>query len=225
MSSRFLIPSLLGALALSALVMFSGSLILRACALSLPFLQDRVSACPSPQQLSTQEGLQRLSGRNRDLERRIFELERELAARQCVKPLPDPDAPLTEEGWANRDLAMLYGCWQLDSSYRTRDLESGTIRTYGAWHMCFDLEGNGTQTLRADDGTQCQGPVRGLFQTEDPGAGLSVIEPGNLACSDGGYIHQRQITCRPGPDGTATCQTLQPETGGKAQVTFGRARR
>ncbi|WP_299628903.1 hypothetical protein [uncultured Tateyamaria sp.] len=217
MSSRFLFPTLLGALALMGLVGISAYLILQACA--LPILQDRVSSCRTPQAISTAETLQVSTLRNTDLQRRIFELERELAALQCVKAPPDPNAPLTPEGWDNRDLAMLYGCWDLDSTYRTRDVDTGTIRTYADWQMCFDLEGNGTQTMRADDGTLCEGTVRGAFQ----GEGLSLIEPGNLACDDGGYIHQRQISCVPAPQGRATCDTLQPETSGKAQVGFARA--
>lgn len=216
MSSRLIVSGLLGVPILTGAVAFSGYLLLQACAISLPLLN--ANACKTAQQISTADILQSASLRHANLQRHIFELERELAARQCVRVPPDPNAPLTEEGWDNRDLAMLFGCWELDTTYRTRDVDTNEIRSYSKWQMCFDLQGNGTQSMQANDGTLCEGTVQGAFQNDR----LSLIEPGNLACADGSYIHQRQITCAPAPQGQASCDTLQPETSGAAKVGFKR---
>lgn len=219
MSSRYALPVVFGAFAFAALVTFAAFLLLQACALPVSLLQKYVSSCRTPSEIVTTDNLQVSMATGLDLQRRIFELERELAAKQCIRAPIDPNAPLTTEGWNNRDLKMLLGCWNLDTTYRTRDVDSGEIRTYSEWQMCFDTQGNGTQVMRANDGTVCEGTVRAEFA----GGGLSLVEPGNLACEGGGYIHQRQISCAAAAGGTASCDTLQPETNGKATVTFERA--
>ena len=218
MSSRTALPLAFGSLALIGLTLAGVLALLQACAVQLPFL-SHLSACTPPSTITARAALLDLSAKRDELSRRIFELERELSARQCTAILADPTAPLTDEGWANRDLSMLYGCWNLDTTYRTRNVDTGSIRTYNAWQMCFDTNGKGTQTMRSTDGVTCQGDVTAQFTGND----LSLIEPGNLACGDGGYIHQRQITCLPAAGGKASCATLQPETNGAATVGFERA--
>jgi hypothetical protein len=196
-------------------------LLLQACAVNWAPLRA-AAACEPPVEALNQERLAVLDASNAELTRRIFELERELAGQQCLIPALDPNAPLTPEGWAARDLRMFYGCWALDSTYRTRDVDSGAIRTYSGWQMCFDAEGRGTQSMRSADGITCEGPVTAGYAGQGEGQGLSIREGGNLACSDGGFIHERQITCTAAPRGRATCATLQPETGGAADVGFQR---
>ena len=218
MSTRSALPVALGSLLLVGLVTASVLALLQACALGLPFL-SHLSACTPKSTLDARVSLAVLATNRDDLSRRIFELERELGARQCTALLADPTAPLNDDGWANKDLSMLYGCWNLDTTYRTRNVDTGTIRTYNHWQMCFDTEGKGSQVMRATDGTTCEGDVTAQFS----GNGLGLIEPGNLACSDGGYIHQRQIACVPAAGGRASCDTLQPETKGAATVGFERA--
>ena len=198
---------------------FSAYLLLQACALDIPVLRH-LSGCAKPDALATVQRLALSNERNQELYRRVFELERELAALQCVKGPPDATGPLTDEGWDNADLGMLYGCWALDTTYRTRDVDTNAIRTYRDWQMCFDTQGNGKQVMRSDDGISCEGTV-----TAQLAAGqMTLVEPGNLACDDGGFIHQRDIACTPAPEGKASCDTVQPETGGEATVGFERAR-
>lgn len=204
----------------SGLVFGTGAaayLLLQACAVDWPLLNS-AAACEPPSEAVNQERLAVLDASNAQLGRLIFELERELGGQQCLIPALDPNAPLTPEGWAAQDLRMLYGCWALDSTYRTRDVDSGAIRTYAGWQMCFDAEGRGRQSMRSADGITCEGPVTAGFE----GVGLSISEGGNLACGDGGFIHERQITCTAAPEGRATCATFQPETGGVADVGFQR---
>lgn len=209
----------LGSLLLGLLVVVSAVAILNACQLNFPLLRH-LSSCDDASRMSVMQRTDTLAEQRSEFERRIFELERELAALQCVVEPLDPTAPLTPEGWANGDLRMLNGCWDLDATYRTRDVDSGAIRTYGKWQMCFDGAGAGRQVMQADDGAVCEGPIRAEF-AEDR---LSLIEPGNLSCDDGGYIHQRTITCGLAEGGAAICDTLQPETKGAAKVGFQRAR-
>lgn len=218
MPLRYAIPILLGHVVLLVLAVISAQLLLQSCALPLPFLRH-LSSCVTPAEIATRDRLAVSVETGALLQRRIFELERELAALQCTRLPPDPTAPLSPEGWENEDLSMLYGCWDLDTTYRTRDIDTGSIRTYDQWQMCFDEAGNGTEIMRATDGMVCEGPVTARFA----GGGLSLIEPGNLPCADGGYIHHRDIACVPAPGGRASCDTLQPETNGKATVMFERA--
>lgn len=196
----------------------SAALLLKACAVAWGPLAS-LSVCTPEAELRGQVELARLDATGSDLTRRIFELERELAGRQCEVPALDPNGPLTPEGWQSGDLRMLYGCWDLDSTYRTRDVDSGAIRSYAGWQMCFDGQGSGTQRMQSQDGITCEGPVKGAFS----GAGLSIIEGGNLSCSDGGFIHERQILCTPAPGGRASCATVQEETGGEGEAGFQRA--
>ncbi len=207
-----------GSLVLIGMTVFSGLVLLKACALDLPLLRH-VSSCVSEKHRTVDMRIVALAQERGELERRVFEIEREIGALQCVAASPDPNAPLTPEGWANGDLSMLFGCWALDATYRSRDVATGQIRTYREWSMCFDSGGNGEQTMRSDDGVSCEGSVRAGFS----GGVLQILEPGNLSCDDGGYIHQREITCRLTDGGKAVCDTLQPETRGAAQVGFQRA--
>lgn len=218
MTTRLAVQNTLASLLFVGVVAASVIALLQACALGLPFLSS-LSACTPQSTVDARAQLVVLANGRDDLSRRIFELERELAARQCTAIPADPTAPLTDKGWAERDLAMLYGCWNLDTTYRTRDVDTGTIRTYNQWQMCFDTRGNGTQTMRSTDGVVCEGDVTAQFA----GQGLNLVEPGNLSCADGGYIHQRQIACVPAAGGRASCDTLQPETNGAAVVGFERA--
>lgn len=218
MPVRSTLPVMIASVGIVGLAGVSAALILQACALQIPILRD-LTGCKPQTQLVAQEQLSVSKAAGLELERRIFQLERELAALQCVKAPPDATGPLHDEGWNEADLEMLYGCWSLDTTYRTRDVDSGEIRTYRDWQMCFDTNGNGKQVMRSNDGITCEGPVQAQFAQGQ----LNLIEPGNLACQDNGYIHQRQISCALAENGKASCETLQPETGGEATVGFERA--
>jgi len=194
---------------------------LRACAVDVPWLAH-LGDCPSAADLARQDELHRLIAHRAALEQQISRAERALATRQCTAPLPDPDAPLPDRALRPEDLETLYGCWSLGSSYQTRDVDTGKIISYPDWHMCFNARGEGRQAMRGDDGSVCEGPVRARL---DQDGRLILGEGGNLACDDGGYIHRRDIACDGGNgSGTnsLTCDTLQPETEGKATVPFKR---
>lgn len=212
------ILAMIGGGVLVGLAVGASNATLRACALDLSILRG-VSACERPTAPAARVQLAALAQDRVLLERRIVELETELARRQCAKAPPDPDAPLTRPGWDRGDLSMFYGCWKLDSVYRTRDVDSGEIRTYDEWRMCFATDGTGSQTMRATDGTLCKGAINAEFD----GGRLTLSEPGNLSCSDGGFIHNRQISCGLSGGG-ASCDTQQAQTGGAGGAAFERAR-
>lgn len=208
----------IGSVALVGVVAAGAYATLAACTLDIAVLRD-AGWCTGETERAARERLAAVEVERAVLRSRVFELERELAAMQCVAEPPDPNAPLSPEGWLGRDLSMLRGCWALESSYRTRNVDTGEIVSYPRWQMCFDAEGNGTQLMEGSDGSTCEGPVTARFDT----GGLALVEPGDLPCSDGGAIHRRDILCAPAPEGRAMCDTLQQETGGEARVGFGRA--
>lgn len=190
---------------------------LQSCAVNLSILSD-VSGCPTDQELALEAELLALEARRAALTVDIARNERILAARQCEAIYPSMTAPLTRAELEAGDLEALYGCWSLGSSYQTRDVDTEQIVSYPTWRMCFDTQGRGKQVMQGDDGSTCEGPVTASI---DGPSRLVLGEGGNLACSDGGYIHRRDIACGVAGGGV-TCQTLQPETEGQADVPFSR---
>ena len=179
----------------------------------------QLSGCPTDDELAIEAELAELALIRASLRSQIANRQRMLAGRQCHAALPSTTAPLTQTELEAGDLAALYGCWSLGSNYQTRDVDTGQVISYPTWRMCFDTQGNGVQIMQGDDGSTCDGPVRARI---DEGMRLVLGEGGNLACSDGGYIHRRDIACGLADAGCVICGTLQPETEGQADVPFTR---
>lgn len=113
------------------------------------------------------------------------------------------------------------GCWQLSSDYAVQEINTGEITRFKYWKICFDSDGNGTQTMRSTNGAICKGRLTGRM----PGNGkLTMREPGNLQCDNGSSIYRRNITCTLDNKGNAQCDTYQPETKGSSAATLRRAR-
>jgi hypothetical protein len=211
----------------------SAWLLLPACAVTLPGLGH----CPDPADAALLDRLAVLDAQNADLTRAVAALERALAARQCTADLPDPPppvlalpdlpptapidpAPIDPDAWARRDLGVLDGCWQLDSTYATRNVRTGEVTTYDAWRMCFDASGRGTAEMLGSNGVTCTGAVEGAFAADGQ---LSVTEAGNLGCSDGSFIYRRDLVCALSGDGGAACAVTQAEVGSASTVRLRRA--
>lgn len=124
-------------------------------------------------------------------------------------PEPEPDrlTDLTEADFDRGDVAVLRGCWELDSVYRTRNDTTGEITVYDRWSICFNEFGGGVQRMRAETGETCIGPVRGEFA----GDSLHIVEPGNLGCTGGTEIHRRELTCGLDGQSVANCSVHQPD--------------
>ena len=190
---------------------------LQACALRLDILSD-ISGCPTDADLAIEAELAALDTARLALRAQILQSEQVLAARQCQAALPSSTAPLTQAELRAADLEALYGCWSLGSDYQTRDVDTEQVISYPTWRMCFDMQGRGKQVMKGDDGSTCEGPVTARMDTAER---LILGEGGNLECSDGGYIHRRDIACAAAGAGVS-CATLQPETDGQAEVPFTR---
>jgi hypothetical protein len=211
------ILSVLGAAVLVVVSGAAGYAALQSCAVRLELL-SAVSGCPTEADLALQAELEALAAQRFALRAAIADNERVLAARRCDAVLPSQTDPVTRARLQDKALEALYGCWSLGSSYQTRDVDNEKIISYPVWRMCFDTQGNGKQVMEGDDGSTCEGPVTARIESPER---LILGEGGNLTCSDGGYIHRRDIACAVAGEG-ATCATLQPETEGQAEVPFSR---
>ncbi|MEM6310359.1 MAG: hypothetical protein AAF754_09935 [Pseudomonadota bacterium] len=221
-----------GSVVLVGVVTWAAASLIPACGANNRIASTWVDWCPVNKAQEKDDRLTALTQSNRDLADRIFQTERELALMQCVPEPPQQSAQLTpppiappridEEDWNDQDIGLLDGCWDLDSRFVTTNRQTGAQTRYNRWTMCFDGNGNGRETMQADNGNNCSGPVRGAFD----GAGKLVIEePGNLQCSDGGYIYRLRSSCTLNPNGTASCVVTQPEVGSSTTVEFRRSAR
>ncbi len=210
-------------LALLTLVFFASAIaLLTACGVKLPFGLGEIGIC-SVDRLTTERQLTIAFERQEALRRRVTDLEAALGAQDCdgVADAPAPSAPgIDVEAWEDRDLALLDGCWMLDSDYRLEDADSGTISKVDAWEMCFDSDGAGNQTLTFDGGTQCiSNQVTAAFDAE---GNLVMSDNTNVACDDNSYIYERTMTCVLDADGSAACVSSQEETGSRTRVRLHR---
>lgn len=206
----------------------AAALALPACGAQRTVWPSWLEWCPVNQAQVAEARLAELSTQTRTLQAMIETRERALALRQCAPrqvalpppPPPAPTAPLERDAWEARDLAVLEGCWTLESSFTTTNTTTGVQSRYTDWEMCFDRSGNGTEEMRADTGTTCAGTLTSQF--DDTGQ-LRIIQPGNLQCSDGAYIFRMESACTLNPNGTASCAVRQPESGASATIEFRRA--
>ncbi|MCY3873741.1 MAG: hypothetical protein OXF88_05560 [Rhodobacteraceae bacterium] len=206
---------------------FSAWYVLQACGVAFPFWRAMAEGCPR-EAPGHDPQLEATLARQAQLENRVAELEIRLARLGCrPRPPPPPEPPPAPdpnlERWANRDIRVLEGCWELVSDYRTQQ-HSGFIayRWFGAdrWDMCFDAAGNGEQTLRSGGGTTCRGGTIGRFG----GSGnLEIRDREDMLCSDGWHIHVRRSSCELQADGALACTSYHLDRGqSEARVRFRR---
>lgn len=211
---RFAIPLL--ALGLAVLVFASAALLIRSCGLRLPFTGHVINACPVDVAGQRDARLAVLEDERADLRRAISLLERELARQQCVAEAPPPpelppqvpEDGFDREGFENRDVAILEGCWQLDSDYSTVNIQTGAVTRYNEWQMCFDAQGTGYQVMRSPDGTTCQSSVTGAFNTRGE---LTIDDLDRVPCTNGTGIFRRETICTLDEQGRANCASRHPE--------------
>lgn len=218
---------------LVGLIGLSAWLALQSCGVRIPFTQKYLSVCETDEALRTRADLAGIIHANRALETRIGYLEHRLGGLICKAdpppppPPPPPPKPKTPSGldpdaFDEKDISVMEGCWQLSSNYSVREINTGRITRFKYWRICFDKNGNGTETMRSTDGVRCQGRIKGRI----PGNGkLTMREPGNLQCDNDSSIFRRDITCTIDKNGAAQCDTYQPETQGRSAATLRRARR
>jgi hypothetical protein len=216
-------------------------LLLNACGLRLLQGSPLLQFCPAPVAArGADPALAAELARQRALEAEIERLELALLrapgcppappARAEVEPAPTPlpapapgpaQAPapeaIPEDAWRERDISFLEGCWELDTDYQVQHVETGEISRAASWQVCFDAAGEGRQTLVFDDGTRCSGPMLGSFAEQ---GSLQLQDEADLRCDNDTYIYQRRLACERLDPATAQCDSFQPETGGRDEVTF-----
>ncbi|MBL8835440.1 MAG: hypothetical protein JNL66_04300 [Alphaproteobacteria bacterium] len=136
-----------------------------------------------------------------------------------VSPQPPatPRSDIPAERWQNREVALMQGCWNRITNMRVRRI-SGEEFPVRSWRMCFDENGNGTQDLVWENGTQCHGQVRARFLPD----GRLELEEAEAPCSDGSRNLRAQTECTRAADGTADCDRYIPETRGTDRGRFRR---
>ncbi|WP_116132930.1 hypothetical protein [Tropicimonas sp. IMCC34043] len=213
----------LSAICLVLIVTGSAALALKACGVTLPFGLGAWSACRTAPDYASLDRLAALKVERGDLRARISVLENDLGKIQCEADAQTPPAsvPATidKDAFQRRDLAALSGCWQLMTQFDVRNARTGKSTTYDRWAVCFEPDGTGTEVLTATDGTTCEGPVAGAFDTS---GSFEISKPGKLDCSDGTFIYKTQASCNLDGAGRAICDLYQPETGGTDRVELRR---
>ena len=208
---------------LVALTLWLSAALLPACGANRTVFSTWIDWCPVNKHQQNEERLAALTTSNRNLQLRIDAYERELALKQCLPAEAPPQSDRIDwNAWSGKQIGLLEGCWDLESRFTTTNRQTGEPSRYQTWKMCFDARGVGREEMRADSGSVCSGPVQGSF---DASGSLAIEEPGNLTCSDGGFIYRLKSTCSLNDDGTASCVVTQPEIGSSTTVEFRRAAR
>ena len=159
----------------------------------------------------------------------IERLELALLARPACAPAPPaaagagatPEAgeAIPEAAWRERDVGFLEGCWQLDTDYAVRNIDTGVVNRVGAWQVCFEGGGAGRQELVFDNDSRCRGPMRGEFA---PDGRLVLKDQGDVPCDGGVVILERHVTCERVDADYARCESVGVGDGSRAPVTFRR---
>lgn len=205
------------------IVVCTASALLPACGANNRIPWTWADWCPVNKGLNVENQIAALSDANRLLEQDILLRERELAQLQCEPKAPIQTTQPKEidpQDWNGRRIELLEGCWDLDSRFVTTNRQTGEQSRYNVWSMCFDAYGHGREEMRADNGNTCGGTVTGHFDTS---GSLVIEEPGNLRCSDGGFVYRLSSKCKLNENGAASCVVSQPEVGGTTTVEFRRS--
>ena len=139
--------------------------------------------------------------------------------RPAAVPTPPPRADLPQDRWDRRDLAMLEGCWHLDSPITVTNEARTKSSKLQSWRMCFDGAGAGQQTMVTEDGRRCEGPLAASFD----GATLLVTEPAN--CRGSLQMVRSTRSCQRISDTEAVCEGRLVEGNRSGSPYRGRFRR
>lgn len=199
-------------------------LVLPACDVRPPELVFFAGACPEPIPGVDDELAAAIAHRHYLLTR-IADSQRRLSQVECSNASysrAQVPAVIDREAWEEEDISLLEGCWELDSNFQIEDTSTGEVRTVSDWTMCFNGSGTGSETLSMGSNTVCASDrVSAAFDTS---GNLVIRDNENVPCSGNwiDYIYEGIMTCALADDGTAACETWQPETGARSPVTFRR---
>lgn len=185
------------------LILLGSRLILPACSLGIGKIAA-LGFCPAEAAALDAS----LLARRTELERRIAALQSELSNSECHPQMAARQPEVDRQAWEDEELSLLEGCWELDQIYKLRDINTNEMSEFRDWQVCFDSEGQGTQTLRSTRGVTCESPIAGSFED---GGRLMLRDPGNVPCSDNSFIFRRDITCTLNAERAVQCTDWQPE--------------
>lgn len=140
--------------------------------------------------------------------------------RPAAVPIPLPRADLPQERWERRDLGMLEGCWNLDSTVTVTNEARTQSSKLQSWRMCFDGAGAGQQTMVTEDGRRCEGPLAASF---DGASTLLVTEPAR--CRGSLSMNRSTRSCQRVSDSEAVCEGRLVEGNRSGSAYHGRFRR
>ena len=173
---------------------------------------------------------------------RINDLEAELAGRSCaytgfsplnkdIRQLPVRLESTDLEGWKNRDLTTLSGCWTLTGSEQEFVMVScdssvnencPTVNSSNAIY-CFNSEGFGSAKTQIKNNF-CKADIKAKFN-EDTSLVFNELTdqicPAGTTFSDGsamGAIVSRSYTCDLTSDGKAECISKEDESGSRKKI-------
>ena len=182
-------------------------LLLRACGVSWPGLENRGF-------LYCRAGVTTLAAeveRGRTLDDTLHQLELQLVRDRiaCVASIPPP---LPKDRWLGKDLSILAGCWSLGRDTQTLVVndtgkeERCTVRT---GTICFAADGSGTREQATDCGGKrfsiCKAGIKarfteaGALETEQPDV---KCEPATITW----HSNPNRLTCKRVDDGGALCR-------------------
>lgn len=203
-------------------------LLLSTCAVRILFWPDVVGSCKpiTKAEFNREDQLLLIQQERTDLLSKIRGLERELASQIC-EPTQNHLAALNgdgidEDAWLRQELTALEGCWELDGQdFNVRNVQTNSITSYNVWEICFDANGDGRQTLSAENGKTCEGVNSATFEEDGK---LRISDLTAVECSDDTVIFRRESLCTLTAEGRAECRTTQPDDtlGGQSNVRLRR---
>jgi hypothetical protein len=202
------------ALAALALVLLAGGVALASPWIAAALAPPAPVCRPASGSVDAMQGLLREQLREQELRRQLAELERERGIRRASCPLPAPPAPpspppaLPQERWDRGDLSMLDGCWNRRTNMVLQDIHTGERITATRWTMCFDQQGQGSQTIVMSDGRQCTQPLRARFE----GGQIRIDEIGRCNFSGRqGQTFNSRFECTRLDENRANCVRIERE--------------
>ena len=99
--------------------------------------------------------------------------------------------------WAQGNLKVLNGCWNLDWDYTLREAGTNKIVRVTSWDVCFKSGSEiGVQTLLFEDGANCiEQPIRGEFKNINDQSKLYLDDSKDVDCNLGRVVFQRRMEC------------------------------
>ena len=127
-----------------------------------------------------------------------------------AQPPSRPGADFPEDKWANKDLSVLNGCWQLGREIRrppsAREKNPDICLVIKSVRLCLDPTATGKAEVRGEEcpdaaPTSCQAPITAAFA----GDGTLRMTTKPTTCPDNSHWPKTSFACRRVDDKTLRC--------------------